>query len=173
MALKFTILTAARTGEVRGATWDEINLEDSIWRIPAERMKMASPHNVPLSKQAVAILERAGRLYGQDGLVFPGIHNHKEKISENTMLFALYRMGYHSKATVHGFRAVFSTIANESGFDGDVIEKALAHEERNRVRAAYHRSEYMEERKKLMQWWADFLSKMEAEAEIVPDQEAG
>ncbi len=81
-----------------------------------------------------------GRLYGQDGLVFPGIRENNKQMSENTML-SLYRLGYHSRATVHGFRAVFSTIANESGFDGDVIEKALAHEERNKVRAAYHRSD--------------------------------
>ena len=167
LALKFTILTAARSGEVRGATWDEIKLEDKIWRIPAERMKMDSPHNVPLSKQAIAILVRVARLYGQEGLVFPGIRNNSRQLSENTMLYALYRMGYHSKATVHGFRAVFSTIANEAGYDGDVIEKALAHEERNRVRAAYHRSEYLEQRRELMQWWADYLQQIEHGTEVV------
>ena len=173
LALKFTILTAARTGEVRGATWDEINFDDAIWRIPAARMKMASPHNVPLSDQAVEILGRVARLYGQEGLIFPGIRDHSRQLSENTLLYGLYRMGYHSRATVHGFRAVFSTIANESGFDGDVIEKALAHEERNRVRAAYHRSEYLEKRRALMQWWANFLDQMEAGADIVPIRSAG
>ncbi|MGB3221802.1 MAG: tyrosine-type recombinase/integrase [Desulforhopalus sp.] len=157
LALQFTILTATRSGEVRGAVWDEINLEDRIWKIPAERMKMATPHNVPLSKQAVRILERVGKLYGQSSLVFPGIRDHNKKLSENTLLYALYRMGYHSRATVHGFRAVFSTIANETGWNGDVIEKALAHEQRNKVRAAYHRSEYLEQRRELMQWWADHL----------------
>ena len=85
---------------------------------------------------------------------------------------ALSRLGYHSRATVHGFRATFSTIANESGFDGDVIEKALAHEERNRVRAAYHRSEYIEQRRELMQWWADLLQKMESGVETSPNGEA-
>jgi len=160
LALQFTILTAARSGEVRGATWDEIDLEDSLWKIPAERMKMASSHNVPLSTQAKNILSRAGKLYGCEGLVFPGIRNQNKLLSENTMLYALYRMGYHSKATVHGFRAVFSTIANEEEWDGDVIEKALAHEERNKVRAAYHRSEYIEQRRKLMQWWADYLDRL-------------
>ncbi|NTV12830.1 MAG: integrase arm-type DNA-binding domain-containing protein [Desulfobulbaceae bacterium] len=172
LALEFTILTAARTGEVRGATWDEINLDDAIWRIPAQRMKMASPHNVPLSRQAMAILERTGHLYGQNGLVFPGTKNQNQRLSENTMLFSLYRMGYHTRATVHGFRAVFSTIANESGFEGDVIEKALAHEERNRVRAAYHRSEYLEQRRALMQWWANLLDELEAGAEIIPIKSA-
>jgi len=161
LALQFTILTAARSGEVRGATWDEINLDAELWKIPAERMKMASPHTIPLSKQAIAILERIGKLYGRDGLIFPGIRQNSKQLSENTLLYALYRLGYHSKATVHGFRATFSTIANEAGFDGDVIEKALAHEQRNQVRAAYHRSEYLEHRRELMQWWADLLQRLE------------
>lgn len=172
LALQFTILTAARSNETRGAVWEEIDLDEAIWRIPALRMKMTTPHNVPLSKQAVAILERVGNLYGREGYIFPGIRDHSKQLSENTMLYALYRLGYHSRATVHGFRAVFSTIANESGFDGDVIEKALAHEQRNKVRAAYHRSEYIEQRRKLMQWWADLLYHMEHGAEIIPIGEA-
>jgi len=168
LALQFTILTAARSGEVRGATREEIDLENKLWRIPAARMKMDSPHIVPLSRQAIAIIERAGKLWGTEGLLFPGIRQGSKQLSENTMLYALYRLGYHSRATVHGFRATFSSIANESGFEGDVIEKALAHEERNRVRAAYHRSEYIEQRKELMQWWADLLTQLEAGAEIIP-----
>ena len=129
---------------------------------------MDTPHTIPLSRQAIAILERAGKLWGKGGFVFPGIRQSSKQLSENTMLYALYRLGYHSRATVHGFRATFSTIANESGFDGDVIEKALAHEERNRVRAAYHRSEYIEQRKKLMQWWANMLQQLESGADITP-----
>ncbi len=168
LALQFTILTAARSGEVRGATWKEIDLENRLWKVPAGRMKMDTSHTVPLSRQAVTILEQIGNLYGQEGLIFPGIRDWNKQLSENTMLYALYRLGYHSRATVHGFRATFSTIANESGFDGDVIEKALAHEERNRVRAAYHRSEYIEQRRKLMQWWADLLDKMEKGADVIP-----
>lgn len=168
LALQFLILTAVRSGEVRGATWDEIDLDNKLWTIPAERMKMGTPHKVPLSRQAVAILERMGILYGKAELVFPGIRDQSKQLSENTMLYALYRLGYHSRATVHGFRATFSTIANESGFAGDVIEKALAHEERNKVRAAYHRSEYIEQRRELMQWWADLLQQMEHGADIIP-----
>jgi integrase len=168
LALRFTILTAGRSGEIRGATWDEIDMENKLWKIPAERMKMDTPHTVPLSKQALAILDRMDKRYGHEGLVFPGIRDNTKQLSENTLLYALYRLGYHSRATVHGFRATFSTIANESGFDGDVIEKALAHEERNRVRAAYHRSEYIEQRKKLMQWWADMLQQLESGADITP-----
>jgi len=166
LALQFVILTATRSGEVRGATWEEIDLENKLWRISAERMKMDSPHTVPLSDQAIAILKQIGNLFGQEGLVFPGIKDQSKQLSENTLLYALYRLGYHSRATVHGFRATFSTIANECGFSGDVIEKALAHEERNRVRAAYHRSEYLEQRRELMQWWADYLDEIKAGSKI-------
>lgn len=167
LALKFTILTAARSGEVRGATWDEIDMDSEEWRIPAERMKMSVPHVVPLSRQARAILERIGKLYGRTGFIFPGIRQGTKQLSENTLLYAMYRLGYHGKATVHGFRALFSTIANETGFNPDAIERQLAHREKNSVRAAYHRSEYLEQRKKIMQWWADYLDQMEAGAEII------
>jgi len=168
LALQFTILTAARSGEVRGATWAEIDLEKQLWIIPAERMKMKAAHAVPLSKQAIAILNRLKILHGNQPLVFPGIHYPEKPLSDNTMLFALYRIGYHSKATVHGFRALFSTIANEAGFNPDAIERQLAHKEKNAIRAAYHRSEYMLERIKLMQWWADHLHHLEHGADIVP-----
>ncbi|SDP57637.1 tyrosine-type recombinase/integrase [Desulforhopalus singaporensis] len=157
-ALMFTILTAARSGEVRFAVWSEINFDTKDWRIPAARMKMGTPHVVPLSRQAMTILEAMqAHSTGPEGLIFPGIKNNRKPLSENTMLYCMYRLGYHSRATVHGFRSVFSTMANEEGFDGDVVEKALAHQERNRVRAAYHRSEYLEQRRELMQWWADML----------------
>lgn len=167
LAIQFTILTAARSGEVRGATWDEIDLEKRLWSIPAERMKMKVPHSVPLSTQSIAILNRLKILFGDEGLVFPGINSRNSPLSENTMLYALYRLGYHSRATMHGFRALFSTIANESGFNPDAIERQLAHREKNEIRAAYHRSEYMPERIKMMQWWADHLHKME---HVVEDQ---
>ncbi len=148
--------------------WQEIDLDNALWKIPGERMKMESPHTVPLSRQAVVILDNAGKLWGHGGLVFPGIRQGAKQLSENTLLYGMYRLGYHGKATVHGFRSTFSTIANESGFDSDVIEKALAHQERNKVRAAYHRSEYVEHRRELMQWWADLLDQLEHGAEIIP-----
>lgn len=158
LALEFAILTAARTGEVRGAAWVEIDMDECIWKIPGERMKMKLAHIVPLSRQAVAILERMRNLFGCNGFVFPGIRSAvNRQLSENTLLYAMYRMGYHGKATVHGFRAVFSTMANEAGFNPDAIERQLAHRERNQVRAAYHRSEYLAERKAMMQAWADHL----------------
>lgn len=158
LALEFAILTAARTGEVRGATWDEVDFEKSLWSIPGERMKMKMAHTVPLSRQAAAILNRMKILFGDTGIIFPGIRAiEKKPLSENTLLYAMYRMGYHGRATVHGFRAAFSTIANEAGYNPDAIERQLAHREKNQVRAAYHRSEYMDERVTMMQWWADYL----------------
>ncbi len=161
LGLRFLILTAARTDEVRRSVWSEIDFSDKMWRIPAERMKMDSPHNVPLSRQAIELLDRIGDVFGRSGYIFPSVRDYKKPMSQNALLYAMHGLGYHSKATVHGFRATFSTIANEEGFKGDVIEKALAHVERNRVRAAYHRSEYIEQRKELMQWWADYLMKLE------------
>ena len=162
-ALKFTIHTAARSGEVRYAIWKEIDFKEKAWRIPAERMKMGLPHVVPLAEQVLELLRSMmAHSTGEDGYIFPGIKSPYRPLSENTMLYAMYRLGYHSRATVHGFRAVFSTIANESGlFENDVIERQLAHQERNRVRAAYHRSEYLVQRRDMMQWWADLLQEME------------
>ncbi len=165
-AIRFTILTAARSGEVRGATWAEIDFDKMLWSISAERMKMRSPHTVPLSTQTLALLNRLKILHGDKGLVFPGIHYPNKPLSENTMLYALYRIGYHSKATMHGFRALFSTIANEEGFNPDAIERQLAHREKNAVRAAYHRSEYLPERIRMMQWWADHLHQLEHGTDI-------
>ncbi len=166
LGLKFLILTAARTDEIRRAVWSEIDFEDKMWRIPAKRMKMESAHNVPLSRQAIALLEHIGSIFGRSGYIFPAIRDYEKPMSQNTMLYAMHRLGYHSKGTVHGFRATFSTICNEKGFNGDVIEKALAHEPRNRVRGAYNRSEYIEQRRELMQWWADYLDELKIGAVI-------
>jgi integrase len=168
LAIQFTILTAARSGEVRGATWSEIDLEKGLWAIPGKRMKMEIPHTVPLVPSAIAILNRMKILCVDKQFIFPSIQAPGKPLSENTMLYALYRMGYHSRATMHGFRALFSTIANEAGFNPDAIERQLAHREKNAVRAAYHRSEYLPERMKMMQWWADHLRHLEHGAEIIP-----
>lgn len=165
-ALLFTIHTAARTGEVRFAVWKEINFSSREWRIPGERMKMKTPHVVPLTDQTLLILEamKAHSVDNEDGYIFPGIKSPYKPLSENTMLYAMYRLGYHSRATVHGFRAVFSTIANESGlFDSDAIERQLAHQERNKVKAAYNRAEYLPERRKIMQWWSNFIEELHKE----------
>lgn len=161
LALQFTSLTACRSGEVRGAQWSEVNLEEKIWEIPAERMKMSRPHMVPLSSQAIAVLERAGKLWGRDGLVFPSVRDFNKPMSDNAMSKALRDMGYKGKATPHGFRASFSSTAYEkSDFPGEVIEKALAHEEKNKIKRAYNRAEYLEQRRQLLQWWSNYLEEL-------------
>lgn len=156
-ALRLLLLTATRPGELRGARWNEINIASTTWRIPAERMKMRAEHVVPLSRQAVAVLESIRPLTGGDELVFPSPFYPGRALSENTLNSALARMGYKGIATAHGFRALFSTVANECGHDPDHIERQLAHVERNQVRAAYHRAAYLKERAALMQWWSDYL----------------
>jgi integrase len=168
LALRLIVLTFVRTGELRGARWKEFNIDQREWRIPAERMKMGLPHLVPLSFQAMAVLEELRPLTGHLDLLFPSQRDQGKPISENTLLYALYRLGYHKRATVHGFRALASTILNESGFRPDVIERQLAHAERNKIRAAYHRSEYLEERQKMMDWWGACLESMEHGQKVVP-----
>ena len=155
--LRLLMLTATRPGEVRGARWAEFDLDAALWVIPPERMKMRHEHRVPLSLQAVDVLRTMQRLSGSGELVFPSPFYPSQPLSENTFNSALARMGYKNTATAHGFRALFSTVANEVGWNPDVIERQLAHKEQNSVRAAYHRSTYMAERIKLMQWWADYL----------------
>lgn len=160
LALQMLVLTFVRTAELRGAKWSEINFETSEWHIPAERMKMKEKHIVPLSKQVIELLKQIRRLHNNPDFVFPSRINPNKSTSENTLIYAIYRMGYHSKATAHGFRATASTILNEKGFRYDVIEKQLAHGERNKVRASYNHAQYLPERKEMMQWWADNLEKL-------------
>lgn len=165
-ALKLLMLTFVRPGELRGARWEEFDLDAKVWRIPGERMKMKSPHLVPLSRQALDVLETLRPLTGRYALVFPGANDRERPISENTLNDAIRkRLGF--AATSHGFRATASTILNEAGFRPDAIERQLAHVERNKVRAAYHRSEYLEDRARMMQAWADYLDTLKAE-NVVP-----
>lgn len=156
-ALRLLMLTATRPGEVRGARWAEVDMDAALWTIPAERMKMRQEHRVPLSRQALELLQSMQKLSGDRELVFPSPFYPSKPLSENTFNSAMARMGYKNLATAHGFRALFSTVANETGWRPDVIERQLAHKERNEVRAAYHRSTYMAERTQLLQWWADYL----------------
>jgi integrase len=161
LALRLMILTFTRTTELRGAQWPEFeNLdgEEPLWRIPAERMKMKLEHLVPLASQAVAVLRELRALSGSEASPFLFPSPSREKyMSNNTMLYAMYRMGYHGRATVHGFRAMASTALNEMGFSPDVIERQLAHQEQNAVRAAYNRAEYLAERRAMMRHWANFV----------------
>jgi integrase len=147
---------------MRFAEWSEIDEAKAEWRIPAERMKMSSPHVVPLSTQALEVIRQLREINGRWKWVFPSQSNTQKPISENTVLFALYRMGYHSRMTGHGFRGLASTILNENGFEADWIERQLAHTERNDVRAAYNHAQYLPERRRMMQWWGDYLEQATA-----------
>ncbi len=157
LAVKLLLLTFVRTTELRAAEWTEIDLERAEWRIPAARMKMRRAHTVPLPTQAVEILAELKRLNGQWKYVFPNPNKPIQHMSENAVLYAIYRMGYHSRATGHGFRHTASTILNERGFNYDHIERQLAHVEGNKVRGAYNHAEYLPQRREMMQWWADYL----------------
>lgn len=158
-ALRLSALTFVRPGELRGALWSEIDFAESVWRIEAQRMKMKAAHNVPLSRQALALLNDLKRLSGDGRLLFPGVRSNDRPISENTLNAALRTMGINGdEMTAHGFRAMASTRLNEMRqFSPDAIERALAHKEPNKVRAAYDRSEHWAERVQMMQVWADYL----------------
>jgi len=163
LAVRLLLLTFVRTSELRGATWDEMDLDKAEWRIGAERMKMRRDHIVPLSRQAVAAFKELQRFNGQWKYIFPNPHKPIKHMSENAVLYAIYRMGYHNRTTGHGFRHTASTILNESGlFTGDAIERQLAHVQANQVRGVYNHAEYLPERRKMMQWWADYLDEVAA-----------
>lgn len=167
LALELLLLTFVRPGELRAARWTEFDLEAAEWRIPAARMKARAEHIVPLSRQAVAALEELRTLTGHGEYLFPGGHKRVPYMSENTINKAITVLGYKGRIVGHGFRATASTILNELGrFPVDAIERQLAHAERNRVRAAYHRAEYLRERRTMMQDWADLLDSCLQGAEI-------
>jgi len=161
LGLQLLALTFVRTGELIGAEWKEVTLDgkDPFWIVPADRMKMRNEHVVPLSRQSVDVLRQLRVLAGESRYVLPG-RNPDKPISNNTLLFALYRLGYKRRMTGHGFRSIASTVLNESGFRPDVIERQLAHCERNEVRGAYNRAEYLPERKRMMQKYADYLDQL-------------
>jgi integrase len=168
LALQLLALTFVRTSELIGAVWTEFDFDKAIWLIPAERMKMRTAHVVPLSGQSLNILLELKQIAGDSKYILPG-RNPRKPVSNNTMLFALYRLGYKGRMTGHGFRAVASTVLNETGlFRSDVIELQLAHCERNEVRGAYNRAQYIEERKATMQWWGNYLEEVATGAKIIP-----
>jgi integrase len=158
-ALKLMAYLFPRPGELRHAEWGEFNLDEAIWIIPAARTKMRREHFVPLAPQAVVVLLDLRRLTGRGKLVFPGLRTPDRPISENTLNAALRRLGYSKdQATAHGFRATASTLLNESGkWNADAVERQLAHIEANKVRKAYQRGEFWEERVRMMKWWADHI----------------
>ncbi len=157
-ALKLAPLVFVRPSELRCAQWQEFDLEAKEWRIPAERMKMRRPHIVPLSEQALAVLENLKLYSGNGKYLFPSTRTETKPISDVTMLNALRRMGYQKhEMSVHGFRSIASTLLNELGYNSDWIERQLAHGDINGVDAAYNYAEYLPERRKMMQEWADYL----------------
>ena len=159
IAMELLAIVVTRPGEIRHARWNEFDFDNAVWEISAERMKMRLPHKVPLPKRALELLSELKALTGWCDLIFPSIKSPRRPMSENTMNAALRRMGYSGdEMTSHGFRATFSTIANESGlWNPDAIERALAHVETNKIRGAYARGQYWDERVKIADWWAEFL----------------
>ncbi len=167
-ALKLAPFVFVRPGELRKAEWSEIDLEAAQWRIPAGKMKMREEHIVSLPIQAVALLRELHPLTERGQYVFPGERSVSRPMSENAVNAALRRMGFDKDTmTGHGFRAMASTRLNEMGWASDVIERQLAHAERNKVRAAYNRAQYLEERARMMQAWADYLDGLRAGGKIV------
>ena len=166
LGLQLLAYTFVRTAELIGARWEEIDIEKGVWQIPAERMKMRNPHIVRLSNQALAIFKRLHEITGGRDLVFPNAKSPKRSMSNNTLIYALYRLGYHSKMTGHGFRGIASTILHEQGFPHAHIELQLAHSEKDKVSSAYNYAEYLEPRAKMLQSWADYLDGIKAGAEV-------
>lgn len=170
LALQIAPHVFVRPGELRHADWSEIDLDGALWIIPAEKMKMRKPHHVPLSRQVVALFRDVQAVTGPTGYVFPSIRTRSRPMSENTINAGLRRLGYASdEMTAHGFRAMASTLLNESGkWHPDAIERALAHGDSDKVRAAYHRGAHWKERVEMAQWWSDYLDQLRKGADIVP-----
>jgi integrase len=168
-ALRLAPLVFVRPGELRHAEWIEFDLDGAMWRIPGERMKMKAAHLVPLSTQAVDILRELQALTGSGRYVFPSLRSSSRPMSENTVNAALRRLGYgKDEMTGHGFRSIAATRLNEMGWNPDAIERQLAHAESNKVREAYtHAAQYLEERRRMMQAWADYLGGLRAGAKVV------
>jgi len=157
--IEWQLHTMARPSEAAGTCWDEIDFEKSLWVIPAKRMKNKKVHTVPLTSQALALLEVIKPLSGHSEYVFTGDRNIHRPANSSTANMAIKRMGYDGKLVAHGLRALASTTLNEEGFNHDVIEACLSHVDKNEVRAAYNRAEYIERRKKVMSWWSDHIEK--------------
>ncbi len=168
IAMRLLMLTFVRPVELRAAEWHEIALDRREWRIPAERMKMGEPHIVPLSLQAVELLRELKGITGGSRLLFPNYRRPKTYMTATTLNRALERMGFGKRFSSHGFRATASTMLNEMGYRPDVIERQLAHKERNAVRASYNQAQYLEERRTMMQKWASYIDSLAAGEKVKP-----
>jgi len=171
LGLRFMLLTFVRTSEMIHAQWHEFDLEIKEWNVPGQRMKRRLDHIVPLSRQAIALLDELREINGQSAFVFRS-PRHDKPISSNTLLFGLYRLGYHSRMTGHGFRAVASTILNEMQVNPDIIERQLAHVPENEVRGAYNRAKWIDQRHTMMQQWADHVDAIQGGGKVIPLRKA-
>jgi len=169
LAMQLAPHVFVRPGELRHGDWSEFDLDGALWVIPAEKMKMRKPHHVPLSRQAIALLREIQSISGPKGYVFPSVRTRARPMSENTINAGLRRLGYSSdEMTAHGFRAMASTLLNESGkWSSDAIERALAHGDSDKVRAAYHRGAHWNERVEMAQWWSNYLDQLRQGAQIL------
>jgi len=175
-ALQLQPLIFARPANLAAAEWDEFDLEAAEWRIAADKMKMKDAHIVPLSRQAIALLQDIHPLTGSKRYVFAsnkGKRGNEPHISRESIGAAIRRMGYQGQHTAHGFRTTASTLLHEQGFHSDMIERQLSHAERNRIKAAYNRAQHLPERRKMMQAWADYLDSLKAGAEVIPFKKSG
>lgn len=166
-AIRLLLLTAVRPGELRAARWSEFDLDRAVWSIPAERMKMRRQHTVPLPEQAVTILRELEEQTGHRELVFPSRDDPRHPMSENTVNLAIARIGYKGKQTGHGFRHLISTALNERGYNRDWIERQLAHGDDDEIRAVYNKAEYLDQRRQMMQEWADSLDSLRHGANVI------
>jgi integrase len=165
LAIRLMLLTFVRTGELIKATWDEFDLDDAQWTIPAERMKMRRPHIVPLSRQAIAVLQQLYELNGRSQWILASPSKPRQHMSNGTILMALKRMGYGGRMTGHGFRALaMTTIQEKLKYPHDVVDRQLAHAPGDKLAAAYDRAQYLDERRTMMQAWADYLDRIIGDA---------
>ncbi|CCK06726.1 Phage integrase, Phage P4-associated [Cronobacter sakazakii 696] len=159
-ATKIVMLTGVRTQEMRFAKWDEVDLNNGIWEIPAERMKMRRPHVVPLSNQVIELFKQLKSITGHYPYIFIGRNNRSKPISKERVSQVIELLGYKGRATGHGFRHTMSTIMHEQGFDSALIEMQLAHVDKNSIRGTYNHAQYLEKRREMIQWYSDHLAKL-------------
>ncbi|EIA0558113.1 integrase arm-type DNA-binding domain-containing protein [Enterobacter asburiae] len=167
LAARLLIITGLRTGELRGATWQEIDVDAAVWEIPAERMKMRRPHIVPLSLQAQAIIMRIREMTGRYPYIFPGRNDPRKTMSEASINQVFKRIGYAGRVTGHGFRHTMSTILHEQGYNTAWIETQLAHVDKNSIRGTYNHAQYLDGRREMLQWYADYMDALEHHENVV------
>lgn len=167
LAARLLIITGLRTGELRGALWSEIDTKKALWEISAERMKMRRPHIIPLSTQALAIIEQIRAMTGQFPLLFPGRNDPSKTMSEASINQVFKRIGYTGRVTGHGFRHTMSTVLHEQGYNTAWIETQLAHVDKNAIRGTYNHAQYLDGRREMLQWYADYMVSLENGSNVV------